>query len=78
MFSIDLTSRVPIYEQIHDKIIALIMNGTLSENDQLPSVRSLAKSVSGARAQRDHLLCPRTRQLYFKKGQSCFPEGCSG
>jgi len=45
MFSIDLTSRVPIYEQIHDKIIVLIMNGTLSENDQLPSVRSLAKST---------------------------------
>ena len=45
MFSIDLTSRIPIYEQIHAKIIALIMNGTLNENDQLPSVRSLAKST---------------------------------
>ncbi len=45
MFSIDLTSRIPIYEQIHDKIIGLIVNGTLSENDQLPSVRSLAKDT---------------------------------
>ena len=46
MFSIDLTSRIPIYEQIRDKIIALIVSGTLAENDQLPSVRSLAKDTS--------------------------------
>ena len=45
MFSIDLTSRIPIYEQIYEKIIGLIVNGTLSENDQLPSVRSLAKDA---------------------------------
>lgn len=45
MFSIDLTSRIPIYEQIYQKIVGLILNGSLSENDQLPSVRSLAKST---------------------------------
>ena len=45
MFSIDLTSRIPIYEQIYHKIVNLIINGTLAENDQLPSVRSLAKST---------------------------------
>ncbi|WP_294753358.1 GntR family transcriptional regulator [uncultured Ruminococcus sp.] len=45
MFSIDLTSRVPIYEQIYQKIVMLILNGTLAANDQLPSVRILAKSA---------------------------------
>lgn len=45
MLSIDLTSRTPIYEQIYSKIIELIVNGTLSENDQLPSVRNLAKDT---------------------------------
>ena len=45
MFTIDLTSRIPIYEQIYQKIVMLILNGTLAENDQLPSVRSLAKST---------------------------------
>ena len=45
MFSIDLTSRIPIYEQIYQKRVTLIINGTLAENDQLPSVRSLAKST---------------------------------
>lgn len=45
MFSIDLTSRVPIYEQIYNKIIELAVSGTLAENEQLPSVRSLAKDA---------------------------------
>lgn len=45
MFSIDLTSRTPIYEQIYKKVIELIVKGTLCENDQLPSVRSLAKDT---------------------------------
>lgn len=46
MFSIDLTSRTPIYEQIYKKMIELIITGTLRENDQIPSVRSLAKDIS--------------------------------
>ncbi len=45
MFSIDLTSRVPIYEQIYHKIIELAVSGTLAENEQLPSVRNLAKDT---------------------------------
>ncbi len=45
MFSIDLTSRTPIYEQIYKKMIELIIKGTLCENDQIPSVRSLAKDI---------------------------------
>ena len=45
MFSVDLTSRTPIYEQIYKKIVGLILSGVLTENEQLPSVRSLAKST---------------------------------
>ena len=45
MFSVDLTSRTPIYEQIYQKIVSLILSGVLTENEQLPSVRSLAKST---------------------------------
>lgn len=45
MFTIDLTSRVPIYEQIYLKITELALSGTLKENSQLPSVRSLAKDA---------------------------------
>lgn len=45
MFSIDLTSRIPIYEQIYENIINLIVKGRLAENDQLPSVRAFAKDA---------------------------------
>lgn len=36
---------VPIYEQIVDQIKMLIRNGELKENDNLPSVRALAKEL---------------------------------
>lgn len=45
MFTIDLTSRVPIYEQIYQRITELAVSGTLKENSQLPSVRILAKDA---------------------------------
>lgn len=43
MFSIDLQSRTPIYEQLYKKITELILKGELKPNDKLPSVRELAK-----------------------------------
>lgn len=45
MFSIDTRSRVPIYEQIVQNIISLISKGVLVADDQLPSVRSLARDI---------------------------------
>lgn len=45
MFTIDLTSRTPIYEQIYFKIIELVIKGSLKENDQIPSVRNFAKDT---------------------------------
>lgn len=45
MFDIDLQSRTPIYEQLYKKTVELIIKNVLKENDQLPSVRSLAKEL---------------------------------
>lgn len=45
LFSIDLTSRVPIYEQLYKKIVELVIKGVLTEQTQMPSVRSLAKEL---------------------------------
>lgn len=45
MFTIDLMSRTPIYEQIYRKIIVLVIKRSLKENDQIPSVRSFAKDT---------------------------------
>lgn len=42
---INHSSMIPIYEQIVEQIKTLIRNGKLKENDNLPSVRSLAKKL---------------------------------
>jgi GntR family transcriptional regulator len=34
--------RQPIYRQLRDKVVAMILEGTLGEGDALPSVRSVA------------------------------------
>lgn len=46
MFSLDLSSRVPIYEQLYNNVVRLISAGVLKPNDQLPPVRSLATELS--------------------------------
>lgn len=45
MIQIDLQSRVPLYEQLQEQIIRLSILGILDENQQLPSVRALAREV---------------------------------
>lgn len=45
MFHLDMTSRIPVYEQLQERIIELYLLGVLKPNDPLPSVRSLAKDV---------------------------------
>ena len=38
-------SSVPIYQQVAKQIKSNILNGSLKNNDQLPSIRSLAKEL---------------------------------
>ena len=45
-FSIDQRSRTPIYEQIKDQILSAINEGSLKPDDQLPSMRQLAKDLN--------------------------------
>lgn len=45
MYTIDLQSRTPIYEQLYKKVIELILKKELKPNDKLPSVRELAKAL---------------------------------
>ncbi len=42
---IDNKSGCPIYDQIYSQIKEQIINGTLKENDPLPSIRGLAKDL---------------------------------
>jgi GntR family transcriptional regulator len=45
LFTIDLRSRVPIYEQIKNQAMELILLGALKPDDQLPSIRDLAREL---------------------------------
>ncbi len=46
MFSLDLTSRAPIYEQLYNNVVRLISAGVLKPEDKLPPVRTLACELS--------------------------------
>ncbi len=46
MIQVDLRSRQPLYEQLYENIRKLILDGDLSQDEQLPSVRELASDLA--------------------------------
>lgn len=46
MFTMRLTGGAPIYEQLEQRIIELILSGEMAENEKLPAVREIAKQLS--------------------------------
>ena len=46
MFQLDLRSRVPIYEQLVEKLKELIIHEVVQVDEQLPSVRALAAQLT--------------------------------
>lgn len=46
LFDIDLKNRKPIYEQIIENFIELILTGKLEKDQKVPSVRELAKQLT--------------------------------
>ncbi|MCI6007520.1 MAG: GntR family transcriptional regulator [Ruminococcus sp.] len=46
MFTINLQSREPIYEQVYNNVVRLISLGVLQPKQQLPPVRQLATQLS--------------------------------
>lgn len=57
MIQVDLRSRVPIYEQLYENVRKMILQGTLVEDEKLPSVRELASLLA---------INPNTIQKAFK------------
>ena len=45
-FRIDERSGVPLYRQLTDQVMAAVASGTLTEGDQLPTVRQAAVDLS--------------------------------
>lgn len=46
MFQLDIRSRIPIYEQLVEKFKDLIINEVFKADEQLPSVRQIAKELT--------------------------------
>ena len=46
MFDIDVSSRVPIYEQLVDNIKMMIIQNVLEKDEKLPSVRKMAQEIT--------------------------------
>jgi len=46
MLELDLRSRTPIYEQLVNKLVELIVSGVMVPDEQLPSVRTLAAQLT--------------------------------
>lgn len=74
MIVLDYRDRRPIYEQLTDKLAELMLQGILKENEQLPSVRSLATelSINPNTIQRAYAELERQGLTYSVKGRGSF------
>ncbi len=72
---IDNKGGCPIYEQVYTQIKTQIINGSLREDDPLPSIRSLAKDlrISVITTKRAYDELERDGFLYTVAGKGCFP-----
>ncbi len=71
---IDNKSGSPIYEQIYSQIKAQIINGTLKEDEALPSIRNLAKDlrISVITTKRAYDELEKDGFLYTVAAKGCF------
>lgn len=71
---IDNHSGTPIYDQITEQIRAQIINGTLQENQALPSIRGLAKDlhISFITTKRAYEELEKERFIYTVPGKGCY------
>lgn len=71
---IDNKSGSPIYDQIYSQIKAHIINGTLREDDPLPSIRNLAKDlkISVITTKRAYDELEREGFIYTVPAKGCF------
>lgn len=67
-------SGAPIYDQIYSQIKAQIINGTLKEDEMLPSIRGLAKDlrISFITTKRAYEELEKDGFIYTLPGKGCF------
>lgn len=74
MFNIDLNSANPVYLEITNSIIKMILNGTYKKHDKLPSIRSLSQalSINHNTVQRAYLELEHRGFIYSQTGKGMF------
>lgn len=74
VIQLDLRSRLPIYEQLVEKIKELIVKGILQSDEQLPSVRTLASelTINPNTIQKAYRELEREGYIYSIKGRGSF------
>lgn len=74
MISINYKSALPLYAQIKDSFIRLIMTGALHQDEQLPSVRDLAAqlAINPNTIQRAYRELENDGYIYTVAGRGCF------
>jgi len=74
MFQLDLKSRKALYEQIVDRFKELIIKDVLKADEQLPSVRDLAKelTINPNTIQKAYRELERQGYIYTVKGRGNF------
>ena len=74
MIILDYKDRRPIYEQVSEKFKELMLCGVISENESMPSVRSLAMdlSINPNTIQRAYAELGRQGYIYTVKGKGSF------
>ena len=71
---IDNKSGAPIYDQIYSQIKSQIINGTLKEDEMLPSIRGLAKDlcISFITTKRAYEELEKDGFIYTLPGKGCY------
>lgn len=74
MLQLDFRSRVPVYEQLIEKVKELIVHKVLIEDEQLPSVRELALelTVNPNTIQKAYRELERQGYIYSIQGKGSF------
>jgi len=74
MLQLDFRSRVPVYEQLTEKIKELIVNKVLKSDEQLPSVRELAieLTINPNTIQKAYRELERQGYIYSIQGKGSF------
>ena len=74
MISINYRSALPLYEQVKENFIKLIITGAVKPDEQLPSVRELAVelAINPNTIQRAYREMESEGYIYIVSGKGCF------